>query len=85
MDYDYDRQEMDMSESIDIVPDRENAYDENKKRVGAFLYESPGRIRKVRVMYRMFRLIGQKGCSAIYTFLKRCKVRLFGEPDRTSY
>ena len=85
MDYDYDRQEMDMSESIDIIPDRENAYDENKKRVGDFLYESPGRTRRVRIMYQVFKLIGQRGCSAIYTALKSWKVRLFGAPDRTSY
>ncbi len=85
MDFDYDRQEMDMSESIDIVPDLVNAYDENKKRVGAFLYESPGRTRKVRIMYQVYKLIGQKGCSAIYAALKSCKVRLFGEADRTSY
>lgn len=85
MDYDYARQEIDMNESIDIIPDLENAYDENKKRVGDFLYEPPGRIKKVQVMYRVFKLIGQKGCSRIYTSLKNCKVRLFGEPDRTSY
>ena len=85
MDYDYARQEMDMSESIEIIPDLVNAYDENKKRVGEFLYESPGRIRKVKVMYRVFKLIGQKGCAGVYTTLKRIKVRLTGESDRTSY
>ncbi len=85
LDYDYARQEMDMSESIEIIPDMENAFDENKQRVGAFLYEPPGRIKRVKIMYSVFNLIGQKGCSAIYTALKRCKVRLFGEPDRTSY
>ena len=85
MDFDYTSQEIDMNESIDIIPDVENAYDENKKRVGNFLYESPGRIRKVRVMYHVFRLIGQKSCAGIYSTLKKIKVRLFGEPDRTSY
>lgn len=85
MDFDYDRQEIDVSESIDIVPDMENAYDENKKRVGVFLYESPGRAQKASIMYRVFKFIGQEGCSAIYAALKNCKVRLFGEPDRTAY
>ena len=85
MDYDYERQEIDMSESIDIIPDLENAYDENKKRVGDFLYEPPGRTRKVQVMYRIFKLIGQKRCSGLYAILKKFKVRLLGEPDRTSY
>ena len=85
MDFDYAEQEIDMSESIDIIPDLENAYDENKKLVGDFLYESPDRIRKVQVMYHLYKLIGQKGCSGIYTALKKCKIRLFGEPDRTSY
>ena len=85
MDFDYDRQEIDMSDSIEIIPDLENAYDENKKRVGDFLYESPGRIRKVQTMYRVFKLIGQKGCAGIYSTLKSFKVRLLGEPDRTSY
>ena len=85
MDFDYANQEIDMSESIDIIPDTINAYDENKKRVGDFLYEPPGRTRKVQVMYLVFKLIGQKGCSGIYTILKSFKVRLFGEPDRTSY
>ncbi len=85
MDYDYTRQEMDMNPSIDIVPDSENAYEENKKRVGGFLYESPGRTRKIQAMYRVYKLIGQKGCSGIYNFLKRCRILLYGEPDRTSY
>ncbi len=85
MDFDYSAQEMDMCESIDIILDTENAYDENKKRVGDFLYEPPGRIRKVQLMYRVYKLIGQKWCSGIYTALKNLKVRLVGEPDRTAY
>ena len=85
MDFDYASQEIDMSESIEIIPDMINAYDENKKRIGDFLYEPPGRTRKVQVMYLVYKIIGQKGCSGIYTLLKRCKVRLFGERDRTSY
>ena len=85
MDHDYSRQEIDMNETIDIIPDLENAYDENKKRLGGYLYEPLGRTIKARIMYRAFKLIGQKGCSGIYTALKRYKVRLFGEPDRTSY
>lgn len=85
MDYDYALQEIDMNESIDIIPDLGNAYEENKKRVGEFLYEPLGRIRKVHIMYRMFKLIGQKRCSGVYTLLKSFKVRLIGESDRTSY
>ena len=85
MDFDYGAQETDMSESVEIIPDRENAYEENKKRVGDFLYESPERIRKVQIMYRLYKLIGQKRTAGIYTALKKIKVRLLGEPDRTSY
>ena len=85
MDFDYASQELDMCESTDIIPDLENAFDENKKLVGDFLYVPPGWNRRVQIMYFIYKLTGQKLCSGLFTALKNFKVRLFGEPDRTSY
>ena len=85
MDYDYEHQEIDLSDTIEIVPDRENAREENTRLMDAFLYEPPERKRKIRAMFAAYRLIGQKNCTRIYSILKAVKVRIFGEPDRTSY
>ncbi len=84
-DYDYGNQELDTGDSIDIIPDQVNAFEENKKRVGAFLYESPVRRRKMQIMYRFFQVFGQKNCARVYSTIKGIKVRLVGKPDRTSY
>ena len=68
-----------------IIPDQEEAFEENKRRLDAFLYESPERGRKIRAMYRAYRLIGQKNCARIYRTFKNLKTRIFGAVDRTSY
>ena len=85
MDLDYESQVIDESETIEIIPDREEAFGEIKKRLGAFLYESPERGRMIRTMYKTYRMIGQKNCIRIYRTLKKLKTRMFGEADRTSY
>lgn len=85
MDLDYESQAMDESETIEIVPDREEAFEENKRILDAFLYESPGRSRKIKAMYRAYRLIGQKNCARVYRTLKNLKTLIFGAADRTSY
>ena len=85
MDLDYEGQEIDDSETIEIVPDREESFEENKRRLDAFLYEPPKRDRKIKAMYRTYQLIGQKNCARIYTALKKLKTRIFGAADRTSY
>ena len=85
MDLDYKSQVIDESETIEIIPDREEAFGENKKRLDAFLYESPERGRRIRMMYSTYRLIGQKNCMRIYSALKSLKTRMAGTADRTSY
>ena len=85
MDLDYELQSIDESETIEIIPDQEEDFEENKRRLDAFLYESPERGRLVRTMYRAYRLIGQKNCARIYRTLKYLKARIFGEVDKTSY
>ena len=85
MDLDYESQAADESESIEIIPDQEEAFEENKKILDAFLYESPERSRRIMMMYNAYRLIGQKRCIRIYKLLKSLKTRIFGAVDRTSY
>ena len=85
MDLDYGSQVIDDSETFEIVPDREESFEENKKRLDAFLYESPERDCKIRAMYRMYQLIGQKNSARIYRTLKNLKMLMFGTVDRTSY
>ena len=85
MDLDYGHQDIDESETIEIIPDQKEDFEENKKRLDAFLYESPERGRKIRVMYNAYRLIGQKNCARIYKSLKEVKTYVFGAADRTSY
>ena len=84
-DLDYESQSIDESETIEIIPDQKEDFEENKRRLDEFLYESPERARKIKAMYRAYRLIGQKNCSRIYTALKKLKTRIFGAVDRTSY
>ena len=43
---------------LEIAPDREESFEENKRRLDAFLYEPPERDRKFKAMYRIYRLIG---------------------------
>lgn len=85
LDMDYESQSIDESETIEIIPDQIEDFEGNKRRLDAFLYESPERARKIRAMYRAYRLIGQKNCSRIYKTLKNLKTRIFGAVDRTSY
>lgn len=85
MDLDYVSQSIDESSTIEIVPDQREAFEENKRKLGAFLYEPPERGRKIRAMYGAYRLIGQKNCARIYGALKNIKTLLFGAVDRTSY
>jgi hypothetical protein len=85
MDLDYGSQVIDDSETFEIVPDREESFEENKKRLDAFLYESPERDCKIRAMYRMYQLIGQKNSARIYRTLKNLKMLMFGTVDRSSY
>lgn len=85
MDLDYGHQDIDESETIEIIPDQKEDFEENKRRLDAFLYESPERGRKIRAMYSTYRLIGQDKCAWIYTTLKMLKTRIFGADDRTSY
>lgn len=85
MDLDYASQVIDESETFEIIPDQEESFEDNKKKLGAFLYESPERSRMIRMMYNAYRLIGQKNCVRIYRALKGLKTRLFGAADRTSY
>ena len=85
MDLDYGSQAIDEDETIEIIPDREEDFKENKKRMDAFLYESPERGRKIRMMYKTYRLIGQKNCNRIYSILKNVKTRMYGKIDRTSH
>ena len=85
LDFDYESQAIDESATLEIIPDREEAFEENKKRLGAFLYELPEREHKIRLMYNAYKLIGQKNCALIYRTLKKLKTRVFGEADRTSY
>ena len=82
---DYVSQPWDESETIEIIPDKEEAFEENKRMLDAFLYEAPERKRKVIAMYKAYKLIGQKGCDRIYSTLKAVKTSIFGKPDRTSY
>ena len=85
MDLDYASQPWDESETTEIIPDQEEAFEENKRLLDAFLYEAPERERRVSVMYKAYKLIGQEGCAWIYSSLKKVKTRIFGEADRTSY
>ena len=85
MDLDYVSQDIDDSETIEIVPDSKEAFEENKRRLDSFLYEPPERRRKIRAMYRAYRLIGQKNSARIYKSLKNLKTLMFGAVDRTSY
>ena len=85
MDLDYESQVIDECETIEIVPDQKEAFEENKKRLDAFLYESSERGRRIMTMYNTYRLIGQKNCARIYKTLKSLKTRMFGTVDRTSY
>lgn len=85
MDLDYKSQEIDESETIEIIPDQKEAFEENKKRLDAFLYEPPERDRRIRILYTAYKLIGQKNCARIYRTLKKLKMCIFGAPDRTSY
>ena len=85
LDFDYESQAIDESATLEIIPDREEAFEENKKRLGAFLYELPEREHKIRLMYNAYKLIGQKNCALIYRTLKNLKTHIFGAPDRTSY
>ena len=85
MDLNYEIQDIDESETIEIIPDQKESFEENKRRLDAFLYESPERSRKIRIMYKAYRLIGQKNCARIYSTLKKLKVLIFGAADRTSY
>ena len=85
MDLDYESQAIDENETFEVVPDKEESFEENKKRLDAFLYESPERSRKIRAMYRTYQLIGQKNSARIYSTLKSLKTMVFGKADRTSY
>lgn len=85
MDLDYEFQRIDESETIEIIPDSKEDFEENKRRLDAFLYEPPERGRRIQAMYRAYQLIGQKNCARIYATLKKVKTRIFGEADRTSY
>ena len=85
MDLDYGSQVIDENETIEIIPDREEAFKENKMRLDKFLYETPERGHKIKVMYNTYRLIGQKNCVRIYRALKCLKTCMFGAVDRTSY
>lgn len=85
MDLAYEKQSIDESKSIEIIPDQQESFEENIRILGAFLHEPPERERKIRAMYTAYRLIGQKNCSRIYKTLKNLKTRIFGEVDRTSY
>lgn len=85
MDLDYEFQDMDDAETIEIIPDREEAFEKNKKKLDSFLYEPPERDYIIRTMYRIYRLIGRKNCTRIYRTLKKLKTRIFGAADRTSY
>ena len=85
MDLAYEKQSIDESKSIEIIPDQQESFEENKRILDVFLYEPPERERKIRAMYTAYRLIGQKNCSRIYKTLKNLKTRIFGEVDRTSY
>ena len=85
MDLDYESQEIDENEAIEIIPDQEEAFEENKRRLDAFLYELPERKHKIKLMYSAYKLIGQKNCAHIYSALKKLKTLIFGAPDRTSY
>lgn len=85
MDLNYEFQEIDESETIEIIPDQKESFEENKRMLDAFLYESPERSRKIRAMYRAYQLIGQKNCARIYRALKNLKTLIFGVVDRTSY
>ena len=85
MDLDYAFQEMDESETIEIISDQQESFEENKKLLDAFLYESPERGRKIIAMYKTYRLIGQTNCARIYRTLKWFKTRIFGAVDKTSY
>lgn len=85
MDMNYESQTVEECESIEIVPDQKEAFEENKRKLDDFLYEPPGRSRRIWMMYNTYRLIGQKNCIRIYRSLKNLKTRVFGSVDRTSY
>ena len=85
MDMDYENQFIDESETIEIIPDQEESFEENKRRLDAFLYESPERSRRISAMYKAYQLIGQKNCARVYRTLKNLKTFAFGKVDRTSF
>lgn len=84
-DLDYEFQVIDESKNIEIIPDQMESFEENKRVLDAFLYEPPERARRIKIMYRTYRLIGRKNCVRIYTRLKNLKTLVFGAKDRTSY
>lgn len=85
MDYDYETQIIDMSKTIEIIPDQKESFEDNKRILDDFLYESPRRGRRISAIYRAYRLIGERNCARIYRFLKTLKTSIFGTVDRTSY
>lgn len=85
IDLDYESQSIDESETIEIIPDQKESFEENKRVLDSFLYESPERSHKIKAMYRAYKMIGQKNCARIYSTLKKLKTYIFGEVDRTSY